>query len=162
MLIQVSGHHKDSEAVWATIDDADAEAVNKLTWSKCKGKKTTYAVTTIRGYNLPLHRFLMGLERFDKRHINHIDGNGLNNKRSNLEYSSPLHNAQSIRKINSELNIGCVYHYPKTSGFNKFIARIVINKKLHQKWVPDEIVGRIWIAGLIFDNFEIDDLISNQ
>jgi len=162
MLIQVSGHHRDSVPMFAEIDDADAEKVNKLTWSKSKGKRTTYAVSTTLGYTLPLHRFIMGLERYDKRHINHIDGNGLNNKRSNLEFSNPTHNAQSIRKINSPLNVGCVYYYPKTRSTNKFIARIKINKKLYQKWVADETEGRIWIAGLIYDHFEADGLISTQ
>jgi hypothetical protein len=161
MLLQISGHHRDSVPMFAEIDDADAEAVNKFTWSKSRGKRTTYATTTKNGTTVALHRFIMGLEPFDQRHVNHIDGNGLNNKRSNLEFSNPLHNAQSIRKKNSPLNVGCVYYYPKTHSTNKFIARIKINKKLYQKWVADETEGRIWIAGLIYDNFG-DDITSTQ
>ena len=153
MLIKVSGVHKDCQPVWAEIDDEDYEAVSKLTWSKNPGKRTTYAVNTTKGYGIPLHRFIMGLQRYDPRSVNHKDGNGLNNKRSNLELSNPLHNGQSIRKINDPRNVGCVYHYPKTRGLNKYIARIKINGTLYQKWVPNELEGRIWISGLIYDHF---------
>ena len=50
-----------------------------------------------------IHRLIMGLCDFknDKRIINHIDGNGLNNKKENLEICDTMYNSQSIRQKNT-------------------------------------------------------------
>tara|TARA_R110000796_G_scaffold22323_1_gene64807 strand:- start:636 stop:1166 length:531 start_codon:yes stop_codon:yes gene_type:complete len=47
-----------------------------------------------------IHRLIMGLDDYknDKRIINHIDGNGLNNKKENLEICDTIHNSQSINR----------------------------------------------------------------
>ena len=52
--------------------------------------------------DIHIHRLIMGLEDYktDKRIINHIDGNGLNNKKENLEICDTMYNSQSIRQKN--------------------------------------------------------------
>ncbi len=49
-----------------------------------------------------IHRLIMGLGDYknDKRVINHIDGNGLNNTKENLEICDMLYNSQSINRVN--------------------------------------------------------------
>lgn len=54
-------------------------------------------------HTLHIHRVIMGLGLYkdDKRIINHIDGNGLNNCKSNLEICDTKYNSQSHRRINA-------------------------------------------------------------
>ena len=78
----------------------------------------------------------MGLGDFkdDKRVINHIDGDGLNNKKENLEICSIMYNSQSINKPNS--NVGHIYFEKNTEKVKRstnWRFMIVINKKRHSK-----------------------------
>ena len=51
-----------------------------------------------------IHRLIMGLGDYknDKRIINHIDGNGLNNTKENLEICDSMYNSQSINRVNEK------------------------------------------------------------
>lgn len=64
------------------VDDEDFETVSKYTWHVEKSKHTFYAATSYRSYGnvvtMRMHRLLTELMS------DHIDGNGLNNQRSNL------------------------------------------------------------------------------
>ena len=147
MKVQVGGYHRDAKApLWAEIDTDDEDTIAGYTFSpsKHKNRVVTYAISQSCGFTYGLHRIIMGLLPGDSRQVNHIDGNGLNNRKANLEICDNLWNNQSFRKINSTKNVGCVYHYPEALGVNKYIARITINKKLHQKWFATEEEGRIW------------------
>ena len=87
----------------------------------------------------------MGLGDYneDKRIINHIDGNGLNNKKINLEICDTLYNCQSIRKPNS--NLGCVYFDNSGKRVKRWKACITINKKVISKRFETEEEGKKWI-----------------
>jgi len=58
-----------------------------------------------------IHRLIMGLGDYknDKRVINHIDGNGLNNTKENLEICDCMYNSQSINRINEKRNKNCYF-----------------------------------------------------
>ena len=140
--IQVGGHRKNSKSVYAMVDDEDFERVSELKWYILKAAHTTYAATRTLCQlrkTVYLHRFLMGLDFGDKRVVNHIDGNGLNNQRNNIEVCSQMYNTQSINKPNS--NKGYVVHVTKP-----WYASININKVRYQKYFATEEEANQFIA----------------
>ena len=64
----------------AVVDDADAPLLSRYTW--CVSGDTRYVVTTEQGKKIYMHRLLLGAPA--RSEVDHIDGNGLNNQRSNL------------------------------------------------------------------------------
>ena len=142
-LVQVGGHQKNSEIMWAMVDDADYELVCQFNWSIKKNKHTNYANS--RKNNIHMHRFIMGLEYGDKRQVNHKDGNGLNNQRENLEICSPMYNSQSINKPNTNKGSVCLIKKP-------WYARININKVKYQQFFATEEEARKFIEETIEAN----------
>lgn len=140
--IQVGGYKGLAETMWTMVDDEDFELASKYKWSQSRSKYTTYAVSNIRGSML-LHRLILGLDSDDERVVNHIDGNGLNNQRSNIEICSRLYNNQSINKPNSK--IGCVY-FDKKCRTKPWNGSISINKVRYQKYFATEEEARQFIA----------------
>ena len=149
MRIQVGGYRDISKIQWAEIDDEDAEMVAEFKWTPNRAKNTIYAVTHNGGVYQQLHRVVMGLVPGDKQFINHKDGNGLNCRKENLEFSNPIHNSQSFRCANSTRNVGTVAYCKNYRGIKKYGARIIINKKQYFKWFATEAEGRAWIATLV-------------
>lgn len=96
--IYLNGKHKDK---FALVDDEDFERLNKLKWFIQTGDKTNYAIRNIpmvnykRGGTMLMHREIMqtpkGME------IDHKDGNGLNNQKSNLRNCTGQQNAANKR-----------------------------------------------------------------
>jgi len=86
----------------AIVDDADYEWLNRWKWRACKSHHTWYAVRTTSRKNgkqtmILMHRLLLGLEAGDPRETDHKDGNGLNNRKSNLRIASDSQNSQNRR-----------------------------------------------------------------
>ena len=116
------------------IDEEDFDRVSKHNWHIHHDKPNSkYCRANIkidgRKKTLPLHRFLMGLQHGDKRIINHIDGNGLNNKKSNLEICNNLYNCQSI---NTKKRFGHIFIDNRVN--KKYRAEVRINKKKYSKY----------------------------
>lgn len=85
---------------YALIDAEDAVLVIQYRWSALRVKDITYAATTVRDgkktRTLYLHALLMNPP--DGMEPDHIDGDGLNNSRSNLRLSTHSQNCCNRRR----------------------------------------------------------------
>jgi hypothetical protein len=94
-----------TQGKFAEIDDSDYKKVKRYAWFAHRSKKknlkdTWYAGTNIcidgKNKTVHLHTFLMNASR--GHDIDHFDGNGLNNQRSNLRVCSRSENLMNQRK----------------------------------------------------------------
>jgi len=110
-----------SQGKFALIDNEDYELVSKYKWCASKKRNTFYALRAIklptgRYSTIHMHTFITEWSRVD-----HINGNGLDNQRSNLRQ---LNNSLNIR--NQHVNWGSS-KYKGVSWYNregKWIAKI--------------------------------------
>lgn len=105
---------------YALIDDEDFDRVNQYKWHavRSKNKITFYA----RRENQFLHQFILGSTGID-----HKNGNGLDNQKSNLRKATKSQNQcnRGKNKNNTTGYKGVKFDKPR----NKFRARICINNK---------------------------------
>lgn len=98
---------KDGELIsltrgyFAIVDKEDVPKVKRHKWHVQEGRGTPYAHTTINGKTLSMHRYLMGGD--NNKEIDHINRDGLDNRKSNLRYSTKSQNRANvgIRKDNT-------------------------------------------------------------
>lgn len=93
----------------AVVDDADEELVVPYSWGLIKRTPNFYAgaYNPARKKNMTMHRLIMGL---DGPNVDHIDGNGLNNQRSNLRLATVTqgnHNRRKRTDVTSEFKGVC-------------------------------------------------------
>jgi hypothetical protein len=105
-----------NHGVNAYVDVADLPAVAGHLWHchKPKGSRTSYAEARIGGVKVRLHRHLMfhGSQDDTAKDVDHVDGDGLNNRRSNLRVASRAENIRNttITKANKSGYIGVGWH----------------------------------------------------
>lgn len=79
----------------AVIDAADVPLVEGVNWCALNAMGKTYAARTRAGKLDLMHRVLTA--GADKRHVDHIDGDTLNNCRSNLRLATRSENGHNAR-----------------------------------------------------------------
>lgn len=103
----------------ATIDAADADAVRAAgPWRsvQCSGK--VYAQRTVQGPPQRLHTFLTGLPFTD-----HANGDGLDNRRSNLRAATPSQNSANQRRSSRNTSgYKGVGWYARTSRWRAYLG----------------------------------------
>ena len=115
----------------AIIDDQDFELINQYKWFALvrKGKLSAYAQANSRKPNgkktvLKMHRLIMGLTD-PKILVDHIDQDGLNNRRANLRTATSSENNRNRKVIRTSLT--------GTKGVKRdggrFVAHITISGK---------------------------------
>ena len=82
----------------ALVGAEDAERVRGFKWHACVLRHTVYAVRNVRRDDgtqtkQSMHAFLVG-----EKGVDHVNGNGLDNRRSNLRSASLSENGQNRRK----------------------------------------------------------------
>lgn len=84
---------------YTKVDPSDESLVNTWTWSLLRTGKKLYAIRPSmvdgRKRTVYLHRFLLGLNYGDTREGDHLDGDGLNNRRRNLRIGTHAMNLQN-------------------------------------------------------------------
>lgn len=102
---------------YAIVDEKNFEELDKLKWCCHKG----YAIRTIwlagKSYHIPMHREINKTP--PAKHTDHVDGDSLDNRESNLRDCSIAENAR-----NSKMNI------KNTSGY-----RGVVFRKARGTWI---------------------------
>ncbi|HLK57241.1 MAG TPA: HNH endonuclease [Chthonomonadaceae bacterium] len=118
----------------AQVDDDDAKWLSRHTWSLFPSGRTAYARTHVREADGKFHRRYMHtmiLRRHgrlpDGLKVDHINGDGLDNRKENLRPATHAQNHQNRRKIE-----GCSSRY-KGVSWNKerqrWRAYIYVNRK---------------------------------
>lgn len=115
-----------NESYHVIIDIDKKEEVSKYkVYTRSHGGKQ-YAFISKNGKKIFLHRFLMGLEKEEysiNKVVDHINGNSLDNRVSNLRICSHKENAQNCRTSSKVVGVGWL-KYNK-----KWTARIMVNYK---------------------------------
>ena len=156
MTLKIPIHHKNKGTHDMLIDEEDYDKIKdlNLTLNHESNRNTFYVkhrVYVNQQYikTIHIHRLIMGLGDFkeDKRIINHIDGNGLNNQKSNLEICDAMYNSQSFRQPNRKCRRVRFENDPKRKM--KWRAYITLNGKKQSKRFMTEEEGYEWIEMLI-------------
>lgn len=122
------GQYSEHQVVVVLIDEIDSDLESR-TWSLHNG----YAATSILKKTVPMHRIIMAriLERplNPGEEVDHINGNRLDNRRSNLRLVNRSQNAKN-RKASSKNKSGYlgVRKHPK---YKRWYAYITSNKVQH-------------------------------
>jgi len=96
-------------------------------WRDLPSKHLTYAVATIDGKQVLAHRLIAELEGWDlsSKVVDHINGNGLDNRIENLQVVTQSQNMMKQRKP-----AGCSSDYKGVMRFrDKWRSRITVNGK---------------------------------
>ncbi len=122
---------------YAIVDADDYDRLRSYNWCALEGSQTFYAKTFhLSGAILSMHRLILNAPK--GLFVDHIDHNGLNNRKSNLRLCT---NQQNLR--NKLPKPGCSSKYKGVSwskARNKFRAKIVHNgKAIHLGYFDSEI-----------------------
>ena len=110
----------------AFVDDSDYGFLNRFPWSATKNGNVFYAK---RGHKTYMHRLIMGLEEGDKKLVDHIDGDGLNNQRNNLRLISFGDNIANSKPYGASKYKGVTI--AKHGDITYYISQLTHNSKRH-------------------------------
>jgi AP2 domain. len=103
---------------YAQIDIEDVEKIKNLKWHIKKSRNTNYVAYNDKGRAVFLHRFILDYDGVDD--VDHIDHNGLNNRKSNLRIISHSLNLMNQHNFNNGI---------KKTPSEKYSSNITINGK---------------------------------
>ena len=132
--------HKSLGAQDLIIDVEDYDLIKNYRWhlNTSSNPHTYYAKSAVYEgskyiKSINIHRLIMGLGDYknDPRIVNHINGNGLDNRKCNLEICNFLYNSQSINKRNSKF--GCIYQDKSNKRKKRWKLQVFVNGKAYRK-----------------------------
>jgi hypothetical protein len=117
-----------SNDIFFQVDLEDLTTVSQYRWTIARfGEGLFYVTTNLKGKTMYLHRILTGVESSEE--VDHINGNGLNNCRSNLRIVS-----HALNLANQRPQVGRSSQYKGVSYYKSrgnWEAYIKINKHHH-------------------------------
>lgn len=128
-LIPLSKTGKHAGKHFAIVDDEDYEYLNQFNWSIIKASHSYYALRNLKRINkkqpkILMHRLILGLNSKNE-HADHIDGNGLNNQKSNLRKCSHQQNMKNRLSAKGASS--------KYLGVSKLITRTEVKEYVYWK-----------------------------
>jgi hypothetical protein len=132
-----------SQNKFTFVDDEDFDELIKYKWCAKKDGNTFYAIRNLPWVNgkhttLSMHRSLIARDSI--LHIDHIDGNGLNNTRANLRLVTHRQNMQNMHIKKSSIYIGVSWY----ARDNTWKAQIrICGKNKHIGYFDKEIDAHI-------------------
>jgi len=81
----------------ALVDDADFEWLSHFKWNCRPNHKAFYAFSWIDGHSVSMHRLILNPSRKDS--VDHINGDGLDNRRENLRICTASQNTANTRRF---------------------------------------------------------------
>lgn len=115
------------------VDDADFDYLSKFSWQCKKNGKNFYAQRSTwiprekRVKVEKMHRVILGVGKIDSRHIDHINGDGLDNRRCNLRFVTHQENHFNSRKRDGCISVFKGVRWNKQK--NKWYSEIWLNGK---------------------------------
>jgi len=117
------------------VDAEDYKRLSKDKWYAANTGGKFYACRSIKQRTISMHREIMGEPK--GMFVDHIDGNGLNNRRSNLRVCTPAQNVQNRRCMGGSSGYKGVSFIKRD---NKWKAEITLNRRrIHIGHFADEI-----------------------
>jgi hypothetical protein len=116
-----------SNGMYTKVDDDQCAALKQIRWYSRRHSTTGkwYATNHEKGRSVQMHRFI--LKAPDGMHVDHINGNGLDNRRSNLRLATSAQNAQNRDRFWN--NTTGYKGVSRQKGRRKFRAQIYANRK---------------------------------
>src|SRR5689334_17780885 len=95
----------------ALVDDEDFDFLNKWKWhANSNGRKNIFYAKRLDSNKIvSMHRVILSITD-PKIIVDHKDGDGLNNQRSNLRIATPSQNNANRRPMGSSKYLGVYYH----------------------------------------------------
>jgi hypothetical protein len=125
-----------TQGKYAIVSFEDYEKINQRKWRALRSPNTFYAVRTEKDKIIYMHNEIM--PPTPDRMVDHIDHNGLNNSRGNLQLATPSQNACNRRKKNIKCSSkykGVCFH--KWAG--KWMSAVKVNgKRIHLGYFDNE------------------------
>ena len=128
-----------SQGYYALVDASDYEELNKYKWSAKKCDKNYYVyrekylgIEKGKQKSLPIymHRYLMGLKKGDKRQVDHINHNTLDNRRCNIRIVTLSQNHMNRIKHKGHTSIyKGVHYFPRDNNWRAQIKGA--NRPIH-------------------------------
>lgn len=109
------------------VDEADAKEVLKYKWHVKRSRNTQYAMTHIGNKKVFIHTLITG-----EKGIDHVNGNGLDNRRCNLELvthasnirnQTPHKRSVGVKKVPSGKYQACIGHDYRTIYLGTFATK---------------------------------------
>lgn len=108
--------------LFAMVSNGDLQKIQGRNWrhSSMTNSGKFYARRFEKGGYVLLHRLLMGLPNGDKRTVDHINGDSLDNRRENLRICTAKENSWNRRKTNSVLGY---FGVSNGNGPNQYVSK---------------------------------------
>lgn len=122
----------------AIVDEADYGWLNRFSWAAQYNApdKRWYAFRCVRipgtrrHERIYMHRLLLGLNKGDRKHGDHKNGDSLDNRRSNLRVATVAENRRNCKRYRTNTSGYRGVHYSKKA--EKYRATITINgRRVH-------------------------------